>query len=256
MTSVADFGEYTGVDGVITIDDIPLADVQYDVKWTRSTVSHSRGGKHSDINLPGKFTVKTKIKKALVYADAAKVLGYSLTDTPLTGTAGVCLAATTITAGTAVGITTDPATPSRIKLTTSVAATTLAGAITIVGTDANDVEISETIAIPAGTPSGTEFVTTKVFKLAAYALPIDITSTGGAKFALDALAGSATYTVGDPKIFDLVGSLPKGATEILITQPDCWFSSGGINWEDAGKVIDVDSDVEMRDPDALTVTVS
>jgi len=254
MTTVNDFGEYTGAMGTITLSSGgALADVEYDIKWSRSTVTHSRGGKHSDIQIPGKLTVKTKIKKALVYADAARTLGYGLTDTAVTGTATACLAATSFTAGTAVPITSDPATVSVLAVTTSNASTTLAGSFTIVGTDVNDDPISESIEVPGATISGTIFKTSKSFKTADYA--ITNTITGTAKFQIDGVAATATYNVGNPKVFDLVGVLTKGATTITITQPDCWFSSGGISWVDAGKIVDVDADVEMRDPDTLTVTV-
>ena len=230
-----------------------LADVEYDIKWSRSTVTHSRGGKHSDIAIPGKLTVKTKIKKALVYADAARTLGFGLTDTSVSGTATACLAATSFTAGTAVAITSDPATASVLRVRTSTDVSTAAGGFTIVGTDINDREISETLTIPNGTLVGTDFYTSKVFKLANWAVTNGI--TGSIKFQIDGVAATATYAVGDPKIFDLVGVLTKGATTITITQPNCWFSSGGIAWTDAGKIVDVDADVEMRDPDTLTVVV-
>jgi len=254
MTTVSDFGEYTGAMGTITLSaGGALADVEFDVKWSRSTVTHSRGGKHSDIQIPGKLTVKTKIKKALVYADAARTLGYGLTNTAVTGTATACLAATSFTAGTAVPITADPATASVLRVRTSTDVSTAAGGFTIVGTDVNDVEQSETLTIPNGTVVGTDFYTTKVFKLANYAITNAI--TGSIKFQIDGVAATATYAVGDPKVFDLVGVLTKGATTITITLPDCWFSSGGISWVDAGKIVDVDADVEMRDPDTLTITV-
>ena len=230
-----------------------LADVEYDIKWSRSTVTHSRGGKHSDIAIPGKLTVKTKIKKALVYADAARTLGFGLTDTSVSGTATACLAATSFTAGTAVAITSDPATASVLRVRTSTDVSTAAGGFTIVGTDINDREISETLTIPNGTLVGTDFYTSKVFKLANWAVTNGI--TGSIKFQIDGVAATATYAVGDPKIFDLVGVLTKGATTITITQPNCWFSSGGIAWTDAGKIVDVDADIEMRDPDTLTVVV-
>ena len=230
-----------------------LADVEYDIKWSRSTVTHSRGGKHSDIAIPGKLTVKTKIKKALVYADAARTLGFGLTDTSVSGTATACLAATSFTAGTAVAITSDPATASVLRVRTATDVSTAAGGFTIVGTDINDREISETLTIPNGTLVGTDFYTSKVFKLANWAVTNGI--TGSIKFQIDGVAATATYGVGDPKIFDLVGVLTKGATTITITQPNCWFSSGGIAWTDAGKIVDVDADIEMRDPDTLTVVV-
>lgn len=259
MTTVPDFGEYTGMYGVVSLDGVPLADVQYDVKWERATVSHSRGGKHSDINIPGKLTVTTKITKALVYADAAKVIGYSLTDTPITGTAETLLSASHVLDGTDnyEDMTDDTiATLSRIRYTLATKAITTGGTITLIGEDADGNAISEVIEV-AASPIGTTWTTTKLFKkLYGHTIrAIDSTDDLGT-FTVASIAGNSTYTVGDPKIFDLVGSLPKGSTNIVVTQPDCWFKNGGINWEDSGKIIDVEADVEMRDPDTLSVSVT
>lgn len=259
MTTVADFGEYTGAMGTITVGGVALADVQYDVKWKRSTVSHSRGGKHSDLNLPGKLTVTTKIKKALVYADVAKTLGYSLTDTPISGSAETLLAASHVLDGTDnyEDMADDTiATPSRIRYTLATAAIVTGGTITIIGEDADGNAMEELITVEASA-IGTTWTSTKVFKKVYGHTIRGIDSTGDlGTFAVASIAGSATYTVGDPKIFDLVGTLTKGSTTIVITQPDCWFTEGGIAWEDAGKVVDVECPVEMRDPDTLSISVT
>jgi hypothetical protein len=85
--------------------------------------------------------------------------------------------------------------------------------------------------------------------------PFTIASTGGAKVAVDTLAGAASYTVGEPKIFDLVGGVEKSGKVITITQPDCWFSEGGLSFEDAGKILEVSTSVEMHDPDLLEIDV-
>lgn len=254
MTTVDDFGEYTGAHGVVTVDGVPFADVEYDIKWSRTTVTHSRASKFSDIQIPGKLTVKTTIKKALVHSEAAMVLGYSLTDTSVTGTAGARLAATTIVAGTAVAITTDPATPSMLDITITVGSTTAEGQIIVGGTDANDDPIAESFVIPNGTALGTVFHGAKVFKTCDFALPLDITSGTGAKFQVDSVAGVA-YAVHNPKIFDLVGGVTKAGKSITITQPDCWFSEGGLSFVDAGSILEVNSAVEMHDPDLLEVVV-
>lgn len=259
MTTVADFGEYTGAMGTITVGGVPLADVQYDVKWERGTVSHTRGGKHSDINIPGKLAVTTKITKALVYGDIEKTLGYSLTDTPITGTAETLLASSHVLDGTDnyEDMTDDTiATASRIRYTLQTNAITTGGTISIIGEDKDGNAMEEMIVVE---PSaiGTTWTSTKVFKkVYGHVLRgMDSTSDLGT-FAVASIAGSSTYTVGDPKIFDLVGTLTKGGHTIVITQPDCWFKAGGIAWEDAGKIIDVEGDVEMRDPDTLSVSVT
>lgn len=253
MTTVDDFGEYTGVFGSLSVGGVPLADVEYDVRWSRGTVSHSRASKYSKVQLPGSLTVKTTIKKMLVHSEAAILLGYSLTDTSITGTATACLAATTFTAGTAVPITSDPATVSVLKITQSNAATTLGGSLTVVGTDANDNPLSESIEVAAASPDGTVWYTTNAFKTADYA--ITNTITGTAKFQIDGVAATVTHVVHNPKIFDLVGAVTKSGKSITITQPDCWFVEGGLSFIDADTMLEVSTSVEMHDPDLLTLAI-
>jgi len=253
MTTVDDFGEYTGAHGFLKVDNVTWADVEFDVKWSRSTVTHSRASKFSDIQIPGKLTVKCTIKKALVHAEAAQAIGASITDAATTGTATACLAATTFTAGTAVPITSDPATPSRLKVTTSFAAGTLGGSFTIVGTDVADDPVSEIIEVPASCASGTEWQTSTVFKTADYAITSGVTGT--LKFQIDGIAGMSNYAVHNPKIFDLEGGVLKAGKSITIAMPDCWFSEGGLGFVDAGSILEVNAAVEMHDPDLMTVTV-
>lgn len=258
MTTVADFGEYTGAMGTIsTSTGGALADVEFDVSWSRSTVTHSRGGKHSDIAIPGKLTVKAKIKKALVYADIPVTLGYSLTDTPATGTAEALLAASHVLDATdnyEDMTDSEIATASRLSYTLQTKAITVGGTITVIGEDADGNAISEIITVAAPQSIGKVYYTTKLFKkVYGHTIrAIDSTDDTGT-FKVDSVAGAASYTVGDPKVFDLVGTLTKGATTIVVTMPNCWFTKGGISWVDAGKIIDVDGEVEMRDPDTLTV---
>lgn len=253
MTTVDDFGEYTGAHGFLKVDNVTWADVEFDVSWTRTTVTHSRASKFSDIQIPGKLTVKCTIKKALVHAEAEQAIGYSITDTAVSGSATACLAATTFTAGTAVAITSDPATASVLKVTTSNADGTLGGSFTIVGTNVNDDPISESIEVPAACPSGTVWYTTKVFKTANYAITDGVTGT--LKFQIDGVAASASYTVHNPKIFDIEGGVLKSGKSITITMPQCWFSEGGLSFIDAGTILEVNAAVEMHDPDLLEVAV-
>jgi hypothetical protein len=253
MTTVDDFGEYTGAHGFLKVDNVTWADVEFDCNWSRSTVTHSRASKFSDIQIPGKLTVKCTIKKALVHAEAEQAIGASITDAKTTGTATACLAETSFTAGTAVAITSDPATASVLKVTTTTAAGTLGGSFTIVGTNANDDPISETIEVPAAVPQGTEWQTTKVFKTADYAITSGVTGT--LKFKIDGVAASANYTVHNPLIFDIEGGVSKAGKSITITMPSCWFSEGGLSFVDAGAILEVNAAVEMHDPDLLEVTV-
>lgn len=260
MTTVGDFGEYTGIHGTVTVAGASIADVFYDLKWKRATVSHGRSGKYSDTNYPGKLTVETKLKKMLIYADAAVVLGYSLTDTPITGTAETLLATSHVldASDNYEDMTDDTiATLSRIRYTLQTKAITAGGTITIIGEDNDGNAISEIIEVADTASIGDTWTTTKLFKkVYGHTIRAIDSADDLGTFAVASIAGSASYAVGDPKVFDLVGTLTQGSTTIVFTQPDCWFTEGGIAWEDAGKVIDVELPVAMRDPDTLTVAVA
>jgi hypothetical protein len=240
-------GAYTGVHGVVTVAGGGEEFIEVDINVTRGVAAQKRGGKYSELKVPGGFDVAISLRKIL--SDGA-FFGRIINGTPITGSATVLLAATTITAGTAVAITSDPATPSLVKLTTSTAATTLAGAIVITGKDVNDAECSETFIIPAGTLSGTSFTGQVIFKETNLALPIDLTSTGGAKFQLDGVVAASAYTVGDPSIFNFVGKWDKGTPEIVFTCNNCFLTSAKTGGGDPNSQIVGDYNIVMQDADA------
>lgn len=236
---------YTGISGVVTYADAALVDAMFDFTVTRGVASGTRSGKWSDLNKPGKVSVSGKITRIQRNAD---LLQAALNSTVQSGTATVCLAETSFTAGTAVPITSDPATVSRLKVTTTTASTTAAGGFTIVGTDANDQEISETIAVPASTISGTVFYTSKAFKLANWAITDGI--TGSAKFKIDGVAASATVVVGSPKEFNLIGSVVDGSNNITVTLSNCFFTGAKFSFTDSSAMLTDDVPFAVTDPDA------
>lgn len=262
-TTVGEFEEYTGVNGIVKIDGTELLDVEYDVKWETTTIEHKRGNKRSSVYLPGSRTVKTTIKKALARTDVPKTLIYSLTDTPVTGTADVVLAAAVFGAAnvfTPVNPVKTMTTPSAIRATLSVAQVTTAGYVTIFGEDENGDPMDDTIYFPTTLLVGGSVDTTKIFSKVYGFLNQGVVSTGAGKIALAGVAATSTATMGDPKLFTLVGEVSKvvsGVThKITITQPECWFTTGGIAWTSGDEVIEVNSDVQMHDPSKLTVAVS
>lgn len=258
MTTVADFGEYTGIHGTVTVGGVALVDVEYDLKWDRTTVSHQRSGKRSAINIPGSLKVTTTIRKALVRTDAPTVIGSTLTASAVTGTATALLAASTVLdASTNYDAMTDttPGSASVIRLTLQTKNLTVGGSVTLVGTDVNDKAMAETIAIPADMVIGEYVDSAKAFKTVEGMITVGVDSTDHTgTFKVDSIAGSSTYGVGDPTIFDLVGTLTKGAHTLVFTQPDCWFANGGISWTNGDEIISQELSVEMHDPDLLTVT--
>lgn len=258
MTTVADFGEYTGIMGTVTVGGVALADVEYDLKWERTTVSHQRSGKRSAINIPGSLKVSTTLKKALVRTDAPTVIGSTLTASAVTGTATALLAASTALDATVhFDAMTDstPGSASVIRLTLQTKNLTAGGTVTLIGTDTNDKALAEAITIPADMVIGEYVDSAHAFKTVEGMVTVGVDSVDDlGTFKVDSIAGSSTYTVGDPTIFDLVGTLTKGAHTLVFTQPDCWFANGGINWTNGDEIVEVNLNVEMHDPDLLTVT--
>lgn len=252
MTTVADFGEYTDVNGTIKIDDVTLADVECDFSWERTTIGHKRAGKRSEINFPGGFTYKLTVKKALIRDDIPSTIGYSLTDTPISGTADSVKEATVF--GDA-GVYTEAAktmtTPSVIRFTLSVDVVTTAGYVTLIGEDAGGNIIEDTVYFPTTMLVGGTVDTAKPFKKVYGWLNQGVVSTGGGKIALDGVAGTSTWTVGDPKIFDLELDLTKGAHVLKANIPDCWFTTGGISWTAGGELIENSLNVAIHDWDEI-----
>lgn len=249
MTTVADFGEFTDVDGQITIGGVRIANVQYDVKWKRNVNKIPRSGSRSQKNIPGYLEVTTKLKSILIHSNAAALVGASLSDTPLTGAAetlktGVALDADGYTA------TSDPtiASPSRIRATVATSAITTGGTLVIDGEDNAGNPLQETLEI--GTIGVGEYVTgTKLFKEVFGVIVHGIRSTGGGTLTIASVAGASAYTVGDPLVFDLVGIVTKGSKSIQITQPDCWMSSGEFAWSEGGKPMEINVEIQMYDPE-------
>lgn len=256
MTStVGDFGEYMDAHGVITIEGSPVLDIEYDVKWKTTFVEVERPGQSAKTLPTKKRTVTTKIKKAaLATGDPAILLGYGMTATPSTGSTTVVKAATAITADSVVAFTTSPATPSQIRGTLSVGAITTAGKIIVYGTDVNDNTIEDVLTIPLGATIAATFTTQKVFKTTTHYVVIDVASTNSTEIAFAGIGGTATFTFGNVKVFDIVGTWthPDATSSIIITQPKCMVENGGLSISSA-KPIPVDIDVRMYDPDDLTI---
>ena len=258
MVTIDNFGELQGIDGYLVVDGVPICDILYDTKWARGDVAHDCASGFSDVYLPGKFTVKTTIKKAMRHSEAPMLIGYSLNDTPITGTAGTLLATSHVLDATDnyEDMTTPTiATPSRIRYTLQTNAITVAGTITIIGEDADGNALSEIIEVPASA-IGATFTSQHVYKkVHGHTIrAIDSTSDLGT-FAVTSITGNTSYTVGNPKIFDLVGGVEKDGKSIIVTHPDCWFSSGGLTWDSSEKILDVSIDVSMHKPSELQVDV-
>lgn len=239
---------YTGVQGVVTYADAALADAMFDFTITRGLATGQRSGKWSDLNKPGKVTVTGKITRIQRNADLIQA---ALNATPTTGTAIEIEAAATFTAGTAIALNdAPPTTPSRIRVTLSVAALTTGGTLIIYGTDPNDNAISEVLTLENGSAASSTWTTRHVFKTCTYALPVGIASSGGGKLAFAGIAGDSTVNVGDPKTFNLIGYVEDGSNNITITLSNCFFTGTKFSFTDASAQLMDDVPFAVTDPDA------
>jgi hypothetical protein len=241
-------GCYTGIHGVCTKDGSDEeTTVKCDISITRTEVSQKVSGKYAPKKVPGGFDIKIAVTEIL---KDGLMLGRIINETPITGTAVTLEAAKVFTAGTVFEINdAPPTTPSQVKLTLTVAPITTGGYVVLVGTDANDVEISEVIEIANGSVAGTTWTSEKVYKTCPYMLPVTVASTGGGKFTVDAIVGAAAYTVGDPDIFDFVAKWDKGTPEIVFTCNNCFLTSAKTGFEDSDKMSLADYEIVMQDAD-------
>lgn len=252
MTTVADFGEYTDVNGTVKIGGVAIGDVTCDFTWDRKTIEVERAGKRSAVSIPGGLTYKLTLKKALQRDDIPSTLAYSLTDTPVAGTADAVKAATVFgsaNAWTAAAVTLT--TPSIVRFTLGTAVVTTAGYVTLFGEDANGDPLEEQVYFPTTMLVGQTVDTTKAFKKTYGWLNLGVVSTGSGTIKLDGVAGTSTWKVGDPEIFDLEIDLTKGAHILKADIPDCWFTNGGIVWGTGGNVIENNLNVAIHDFDEI-----
>lgn len=259
MTTVADFGEFTDVDGVLTIDDVPIANVQYDVSWKRNVNKVPRSGARSQKNIPGYLEVTTKLKAILIHDNAAALVGASLNDTPITGAAETLLAASNVLDASDFyeDMTDDTiASPSRIRYTLQTKAVTVGGTITIIGEDASGNPLEEILTVPATMAINDTLTSKKLFKKVYGHTIRGVDSADDlGTFMVASITGASSFTVGDPLVFDLVGIVTKGSESIQVTQPDCWMAGGQFAWTEGGEPMDIDVDVYMYDPDLFEYDV-
>jgi hypothetical protein len=220
----------------------------FDFTVTRGLATGARSGKWSDLNKPGKVTVTGKITRIQRNADLIQA---ALNAVPTTGTAVTLEAAATFTAGTAIPINdAPPTTPSRIRVTLSVAAITTGGTLVIYGTDPNNNAISEVLTIQNGAVAATTWTTRNVFKTCPYALPVTVASTGGGKFEFDAIVGDSTVNLGSPKEFNLIGSVVEDGNNITVTLAHCFFTGAKFSFTDASAQLKDEVPFAITDPDA------
>lgn len=253
MTTVADFGEYTGEHGAITYGGAAIADCTVDIKWNRDTVTVPRANHISDLNRPGKLKIST-FKIGRVQIDAA-LMGASLTAAGVTGTAGVVHAGLTPPGSGAENITdmtsVTPATPSKYRFIPRTAPITAGGYAILTGTDVNGNAAIERLDLTACVIGATSATSLNVFKTVTNVALLGTVAAGGT-IEVSTIVGSATYTPDDPKVFDIIFSVTRGVNSMTFTAPDCWFTEGGVSLKDLNPLME-DIGIAMRDPELLSV---
>lgn len=241
---------YTGVHGAVTYAGATLAVAEFSFEITRSIASHARSGKWSDLNVPGKVSCKGKLKRIQTNGD---LLMAALNATPATGTATTLLATSTVLNAAdwyqAMDDTT-PGTASRIKLTLQTKAITVAGTITLIGTDALSNPISEVIEIGVSA-IGSTWTSVNTFLTVEGMVCHDIDSTDDlGTFLVQSIAGDSTVNVGEPKSFALIGAVTDGSNHITVTLANVTFNKAQFNFTDADEILEDDMEFFVKDPDA------
>lgn len=236
---------WTGVEGVIKKDGSTIAWAAASVDLGRGVASHARGASESDVYRAGKFTPKGTMTEILT--DGAN-MALLMNGTPTTGTAGVVLAATALSADTNTAAAVTIATPSRVKVTCDTAAVTTPGTVTIIGTDAGGKPISEVLAIPL--LGIAETVTGKVLFKTTTSVAITGVRSATGKLKLDSIVGTANVTVGRPGLFTYVFGVEDGANYVRHTWNNCFFTSAKFGQGDADEMAEVSYDFQPQDPAA------
>lgn len=251
---------YTGVHGILTVGDSnPFAHVTANISIPRDVVSLPRGGKWSDISLPGKLKPSIKITYGLVDSD---LLIDALDDgTNTSSTSDEQLLAATAGDGTIQPVEaglSNPSVPMTIKLKIISTDGYSAGWVTISGTDANNELVSETIGFPTVATGSTTnyfyghqmFKTINLVTLPAVLASNDTVTVYG--------MGQRSITIGSPLKFTFVGKLARSATQyVQLTATNCWLKDFVMTFGSASDPVIPEQELVVTDPDSdITLVVN
>lgn len=257
MSTATTENTYTGVEGVLTVGGNPFAYVKADISIDRDTISLPRGGKWSDLALPGKAKPKIKISYGLVDSDL--LLNAFDNGTNTASTSDETLHASMAGNGAIQPISsgmTPPSVPLTIKLKIISTDGFEAGAVIIEGTDANNVAIAEAIPFPlvaTGATTTYYYGHTRFKTITQITLPVVLNINDGVTpYGM----GQKTVTLGRPLYFTFVAKLYKSATQFTqITATNCWLKNYTLPLGGPSDPAIIDQDLEIRDPDTdITLT--
>lgn len=240
---------YTGVDGVVLINDKVVADVLFSVKINRTVAEAERSGKHSKLKVPGDVDVTGTIDEIVTDGE---LIGMAIGNTTTTGTAVTLHAGLELPGAGAESVTdmttTSCTTPSRVRLTALTAAVTTAGVAVLHGTGAGGDLHSEAIEVPPLAIN--EYVTSRTkFLTVTHVTLIGGVQEGGT-LRVGSVAGSASIVVGPADVFKLVGSVVKGENNVTMTLDNCFLTSGELTFSSANSIVRNPATFTMQDPDA------
>jgi hypothetical protein len=252
MATETSINTYTGVEGVVTYGGVAFAYCKMTLDFPRDIVKIPRGGKWSDLRLPGKIDPKIKIKYGLVDADLFIDAFDDGTNTTTTSdeTLHAAIAGNGALQSIITGLT-NPSVPMTIKLKIISTDGYATGAVTIIGTDAGDKLISETIAFPTvatGSTTTYYYGNTKFKTVTLITIPICLSANDN---VTPYGAGQKNIALGKPKLVTITAKVMKSATQYtLITMTNCWLASMPLELASASDAVLPEQEVVVRDPDA------
>jgi hypothetical protein len=246
----------TGAQGVVKIGGVVWADAVINFALNQASASAKRGGKRSQLNLPGELSCTITARN--IMRTGAKI-GGMLTDASTSGSAGTIKSGISVAAdGWTDSTSPTISTPSQVRLTVASSAMTTAGVVTVIGTDADGNPLEEPIAISGSLGVG-EYATGKyLFKTVTGVYVAAVRSSGGGTLTLASIVGAASYSVtANSMEYDLIfgGIDTVSGNYILVTANNCFASKAGLAFADANTVFMDDVNFTIEDLDAdLSVT--
>jgi hypothetical protein len=245
----------TGAQGVVKVGGVVWADATINFTLNQASASAKRGGKRSQLNLPGELSCTISAKN--IMRTGAKI-GGMLTDASTSGSAGTIKSGISVSAdGWTDSASPTISTPSQVRVTVASYAMTTAGVLTVIGTDADGNPLEEPIAI--GVLGVGEYATGKyLFKTVTGVYNTGIRSTSGGTLTVASIVGAAAYSVtANPMEYDLIfGGIDSiTGNYILVTANNCFASKSALAFADANTVFMDDVTFTIEDLDAdLSVT--
>ena len=252
MATETSINTYTGVDGVVTYGGVAFAYCKLTLDLPRDIVKIPRGGKWSDLHLPGRIDPKGKIKYGLVDGDLfinAFDDGTNST-TSSEETLHAAISGNAAIQPVSSGMT-PPSVPMTLKLKIISTDGFSAGAVSIQGTDALDAVINEAIPFPTvatGSTTTYYYGNTKFKTITQVTLPAVLSANDNVTFYG---AGQKIVTIGKPKYVTIVAKVAKSASQyIQITMTNCWLANMPLEMSSASEGVMPEQDFTVRDPDA------